>query len=458
MTNENQQKPNLSTQSYLNNTWIEVLTTPPQFTDGLEQMTMVYDSFNDKVILFGGAYVSSGWQYSDQTWIYDYVANEWTRSYASNPPPGRQKHVMSYDSKNRMTIIFGGNGLSGDLLDTWGYNYTSNAWIQLDNSNTSLDTGLNDAVMIYDPVNELSVFISYYKQISSYNYTSDEWISFYPAFPGNEHSFLPQSGLSYDRLNKQIILFGGGNNNEYFNTWALNVTSRTWALRSPVSYPAGRTMHQMIFDSKNNLTLMYGGYDGGLIEEMWNYNYTANKWSQIFLQNTAWERYEFGMTYIAPYNVTLLFGGYATNPSSGTSSRVTDTWVFKLNTTEPLIITRTKTETDTESFTETSTYTETSTTTETTTDIITSTTEVTSIISTTEELTKTEMSVYTSSTTITEFKTDTLTKTEYDTEYDTMTSIETVSAFDSPTPGYQVLIVMIGLLSTWYLRSIKRGR
>ncbi|MFX0090596.1 MAG: kelch repeat-containing protein [Candidatus Hodarchaeota archaeon] len=111
------------TYDYANNTWIPLNPITRPFARF--HHNMVYDSANQKVILFGGLSVNGE---ADDTWIYDYVTNQWTEVFPAVSPPARSDFSIIYDSSNQKVILFGGQisrELGGDefLDDSWRLDY-----------------------------------------------------------------------------------------------------------------------------------------------------------------------------------------------------------------------------------------------------------------------------------------------------------------------------------------------
>lgn len=118
------------------NTWTEVSTTG---TSGqLKWPGMVYDSTNERCILFGG---QVGDNPVDETMIYDAASETWTNAGPSTSPSGRITPAMTFDSVNEVVVLFGGLG-SGwvNLGDTWTYSYEDNVWTDMSTEPTSSET------------------------------------------------------------------------------------------------------------------------------------------------------------------------------------------------------------------------------------------------------------------------------------------------------------------------------
>lgn len=84
---------------------------------------MVYDTQADRVVLFGGWDRSSSRSVRDnQTWLYDFNNNAWSKQDTPTSPSPRVIHGMAYDSESQHTILFGGNiGATNYSRETWIY-------------------------------------------------------------------------------------------------------------------------------------------------------------------------------------------------------------------------------------------------------------------------------------------------------------------------------------------------
>lgn len=99
--------------------------------------SMVYDSRNDRFIMFGGecrGNVSQCGGYgkpTDATWVYDLNLDQWTRLVTNGTPPARLQQQMAYDPVNRVTVLFGGRNATTKFNDTWIFDYPTRTWTQL---------------------------------------------------------------------------------------------------------------------------------------------------------------------------------------------------------------------------------------------------------------------------------------------------------------------------------------
>ena len=112
---------------------------------------MVYDSINNRVVMFGGnnhttyfpnPTMGAG-DYDPATWIWNTTARTWTPVTMTHSSPtgrylgGRTFHGMVYNSVRNRIWIYGGVGVEApltaglDLGDVWELNPATNQWVDL---------------------------------------------------------------------------------------------------------------------------------------------------------------------------------------------------------------------------------------------------------------------------------------------------------------------------------------
>ena len=102
---------------------------PPPVLGG----SLAYDPFLDEVVLFGGGHVAERTPdgrivgYTG-TWIYRTRDNDWRELPPGNQPPPRMNSRMVCDTKNRLMVLFGGDGQSHYLADTWILDLKTHRW------------------------------------------------------------------------------------------------------------------------------------------------------------------------------------------------------------------------------------------------------------------------------------------------------------------------------------------
>lgn len=244
--------------------------------------SMVYDTHNKKVILFGG---SGDYTYATSkrdTWSYDYETNNWTELNPLYSPSRRLNFAMSYDTDNHSTMIFGGNSISSgwELDETWIYDYEENVW---SNPNPILKPpGRSDSAMVYDPIT------------------------------------------------KQTILFGGmrdvGEVTYLLNdTWAYSIENNTWTELNPEISPQCRYGTKMVYDPNSELIILFGGNSFGTDddEKIWTFDPVTVVWESLNVTNRSVLRYWNGLCYDTHENKLIAaFGSDLANPGNQCNNTV----------------------------------------------------------------------------------------------------------------------------------------
>jgi hypothetical protein len=88
----------------------------------------------DKIVLFGGYDFSSN-DYNNETWIYDFSDNTWTKKSPITKPSPRAKHTMAAINGTDKILLFGGyyyKSKSYHYSDTWIYDLSDDNWTKQD--------------------------------------------------------------------------------------------------------------------------------------------------------------------------------------------------------------------------------------------------------------------------------------------------------------------------------------
>lgn len=216
---------------------------------------MAYDSWRQRIVLFGGAFFET-----PDTWEWDGL--QWLR-VASFGPSHRYGAAMTFDSTRGRTVLHGGSPTqnAGDLADTWEWDGV--IWVRV------ATTG--------------------------------------PA-PRGRHA------MAFDAARSRVVLFGGlfgslYNNQFYGDTWEWD--GETWRLVS-VTGPAARRSHGMA--SHVHGVHLFGGTcyttTSQIMGDSWIWN--GSTWSVHAFQGPG-ERTSFAMTQDDVRNRSLVFGGARSN-------------------------------------------------------------------------------------------------------------------------------------------------
>ena len=309
------------------NLWTDISPYPSERSSH----SMVYDSTRDQAILFGG-YDD---EHDNETWIYSYSNNSWTKLNPITRPSSRSSHSMVYDSTHDQIILFGGRYYDFNLErpivsfnDTWIYSYNNNSWSQLKPINNPTPRFKHS--MVYDPTHDqVILFGGIYADydLNKYVYYNDTW--FY-TFSNNSWTNVNtitrpsarySSSMIYDSTHDQIILFGGNERYQSIlfgpdtdindDTWIFNFNDNSWVNMNPSTKPSARDGHSMIYDNKNNLTILFGGWDKNLYDksDTWVYNYSCNLWTYMNPITHPIARDDHSMIFNSNLNCSFIFGG-----------------------------------------------------------------------------------------------------------------------------------------------------
>ena len=201
-------------------------------------------------------------------------------------PPGRMSHAMVYDTANERVLLFSGYGSSGpNTADTWAYDYSTNTWEEM--SPATSPHARYGASYIYDTVNESMIIFGgnsngYFSDTWSYTYDTDTWTNLDPtAHP----QALKWSSSVYDSTNQKMILFGGDDTlfQSVNDTWVYDAQANEWEEREPAIVPPGREAFGFAFDTDTERAILFSGMqlDTGILNDTWAYDFQTNTWEEM---------------------------------------------------------------------------------------------------------------------------------------------------------------------------------
>jgi hypothetical protein len=248
--------------------------------------SMVYDSVNQKIILFGGVDLGDNWL--NETWIYDSRTNSWTQVFPQNSPPNRGSTSVYYDRQAQKVILFGGYGdTGGNLDDTWSYDYTTNNWTNLNPINKP--TGRYGARMVYDPINQRGIMFG--GRIITI--MDDTWVYYLANNSWTELTMITKpsnrywEAMAYDESAQKVILYGGRNSGAIgealADTWMFDPSNDLWIEVFPSSHPSSRFDISLVYDQETQKAILFGGFrfPDNCFDDTWGYDYRTNSWSLL---------------------------------------------------------------------------------------------------------------------------------------------------------------------------------
>lgn len=285
--------------------------------------SMVYDSFNDKMVLFGG----NDGLLNDETWIYDPVTQVWTRIDTNPHPSARYGHSMAFDSSTGNVVLFGGvidDSANPWSNETWTFDVDTSNWTQV-----STPPGLwarAFSAMAFDAGTGMTVmFGGDYWSNETWTYSDGlGWINRTSGiFPTGRYGHA----MTYDSTSGRVVMVGGSVGGH--ETWTYDSSTHVWSDLTPPAGPSPRMFHDIVFDVANNRTLMFGGDTGW--DETWAFDGAA--WTELTPAPPALNpsgRTGHSMAYDSFRNETHLFGG-----DDRTFSML---WYRHLSTEDPVLM------------------------------------------------------------------------------------------------------------------------
>lgn len=102
--------------------------SPPPVVGG----SLAWDPVNSEMVLFGGGHVAernADGKIAGYTGTWVYGNGDWRQLSGPQPPP-RMNSRLVLDAKNQVLVLFGGDGQSAWLSDTWLYDLRTRSWRQ----------------------------------------------------------------------------------------------------------------------------------------------------------------------------------------------------------------------------------------------------------------------------------------------------------------------------------------
>ncbi len=322
---------------------------------GRQRFSMSYDSIHEKTIVFGGASLEVG--HLNDTWAYDYTENKWYNMSPDEEGGSLRRmmdHAMVYDASADLTVMFGGYFYLGDGIwnysnDTWIYNYTANKWYNM--SPEVVGGSLKKRCghrMTYDSTAKRIIMFGGYdgdnllNETWVYDTVNNTWYNKTSEMIIIGDNFYPRAvmGLTYDSTAKKTIMFGGTASSVEFNdTWEYNFNTNTWTKLD--TNVVGETLHPrfwhgMVYDAHTDLTIIFGGRNdlsNYPINETWVFTYQDKTWRKVNPSvSGGWllTREALEMVYDSKAQQTIMLGGWHNHNEHGSDVLIFSnvTWAY----------------------------------------------------------------------------------------------------------------------------------
>ncbi len=332
--------------TFRNDTWVfasgswQQLVTAGPLPSPRYGHSCVYDSANDRLVVFGGFNGSSG---LNDVWTLSLSGTPtWSQlATLGTPPSGRYYSASAYDVQNQRLVLFGGHD-GAFLGDTWTLSLGANpTWT---NASAGTPPPSRDlAHGIYDASRQRMVMFGGWSGSSFLNDTWQLSLAGTPTWSPLVTTGTPlprrENSASYDPIRDRMIIFGGldtGYPQPIDETWSLSFQTNQWTQLPTPPPPGGpRTAHESVYDPVSDRVIVHGGYDGAnYLSSTMALNLTGPPvWSDLSSSSPAGSpspRREYSAVYDPAREQMVLFSG---TQQSGPLDR--SVWTLPLADADP---------------------------------------------------------------------------------------------------------------------------
>jgi hypothetical protein len=203
---------NYQTWLYRNQTWIQL--DPPVYPGPQSGVSMTYDSFRDRIVLFGGnervQLSPDYWEvyYYDETWEFD--GHSWYQVFTAHAPSPRTSSHITFDSCRGVTVLYGGSDRYQKYDDSWEYDGMN--WTRIQPA-SQRPSPRGAAAFSYDSHRCRVVMhggIATYQPgfNETWEWDGYDWYLIEPT--GGRTGPRVSAAMVYDADQRQSIMFGGG--------------------------------------------------------------------------------------------------------------------------------------------------------------------------------------------------------------------------------------------------------
>lgn len=235
----------------------------------------VFDSARGRVVTYGGLNVAliTGVSNYAETWEFDGSASSWARSSSGSLPGRRSGYGLAYDSKRKVTVLFGGYDQSWmDDIHEWN----GTAWTKACTTSACKSGPRPSArslpVLVYDEARGVSLLFG---GNGSKGLLDDTWcwdgVGWTLLTPADAPSARHSSAATYDPVSQRVLLFGGAVDDarEAGDFWAWN--GDVWSSIAQTTTPLDRRGGALVWDVKRRRGVLLGGASEGQVTDAWTF-------------------------------------------------------------------------------------------------------------------------------------------------------------------------------------------
>ena len=253
---------------YLNDTWsfdgmswtqIPTKSAPPPRSAA--QMT--YDSVAQKVVLFGGY---DGTNYLGDTWLWDGTTLQWTQATPAHQPTPVTGPMLFPDPNGRADLF---GGFDGQFYQLTMWQWNGSDWTQLFPPTVPFARSLA-AVATNTSTGQVVMFggLADLNPNNTWTYDGTTWTLQSPAV---QPLLVYAASAAFDPGQQGVVLFGGGSGGVDQNTtWLWDQVGATWTQLFTAHSPPAREGAGMTYDTALDRVILFGGQDNnGYFNDTW---------------------------------------------------------------------------------------------------------------------------------------------------------------------------------------------
>lgn len=217
-----------------------------------EGARMVYDSLNDRLILFGRYQYWASFYSSADLWSWT-PSSGWFMEHLSDAPSMSRRGwgSFSFDAARNTVVWYGGMTGLEEHHQTWTWNGSS--WTLQNPASAPPDSDPSFAFpMAYDSVRNVCVLVA---EDTIWEWDGATWSQILTTvLPGAGSG----SAMAYDSQRQRMVLFASDYSNPNSKTLEYNGTD--WELKSPATVILEHSYSTMFYDSVRQDIIMFGGF------------------------------------------------------------------------------------------------------------------------------------------------------------------------------------------------------